>query len=131
MSDADFTAIRQALGAQPDLLLAIVFGSVATGDATFESDVDLAVLAPRRLSAGERIRLIEEVALATGRPVDVVDLRTAGEPLLGQILQHGRRLLGSDEEFARLLTRRLIDAADFLPCQNRILEERRLAWIGK
>lgn len=54
-----------------------------------------------------------------------------GEPLLGQILAHGRRLLGSDEAHGRLLSRHLIDAADFLPLAQRIVDERRRAWIGK
>ena len=59
--------------------------------------------------------LIGDLADATGRPVDLVDLRTVGEPLLGQILSHGLRLLGSTEAHGCLLSRHLIDAADFLP----------------
>ena len=50
--------------------------------------------------------------------------RQAGEPLLGEVLK-GRRLLGSDTSYARLITRHLLDAADFLPYRERILSERR------
>ena len=62
-------------------------------------------------------------------PVDLVDLTQAGEPLLGQILTTGVRLMGSDETHARFLTRHLIEQADFLPYRDRILAERRQAWI--
>jgi hypothetical protein len=64
-------------------------------------------------------------------PVDLIDLKRTGEPLLGQILKHGVRLMGSDTDYAALLTRHLFDAADFLPYRNRILAERRRAWIGR
>ena len=61
--------------------------------------------------------------------MDLVDLHTAGEPLLGQVFK-GQRLLGSTTLYAQLLSRHLIDSADFLPLQQRILKERRDAWLG-
>ena len=69
--------------------------------------------------------------MATGRPIDLVDVHFAPEPLLGQVLKHGRRILGSDTAYAQLLYRHLIEQVDFVPLQNRILSERRMAWIGK
>jgi hypothetical protein len=36
--------------------------------------------------------------------VDLVDLHTVGEPLLGQILRHGKRLLGGGTCYADLNT---------------------------
>jgi hypothetical protein len=83
------------------------------------------------LSANEKIELIAALAQQVGRPIDLVDLYAAPEPLLGQVLCHGRRILGTDVTFATLLSRHLIDQADFAPIQNRILAERRMAWIGK
>jgi len=41
------------------------------------------------------LALIAERA-ATGRSADLVDLRQVGEPWLGQVLRHGRRVRGSD-----------------------------------
>lgn len=122
--------VQQVLARHPELELAIVFGSVARGVQRIDSDVDLAVQAARAMNARQRMDLVGDVAAATGRAVDLIDLRTAGEPLLGQILRHGRRLLGSDEAHGRLLSRQLIDAADFGPYAQRILDERRRAWIG-
>ena len=78
-----------------------------------------------------KIALIEKLAQATGLPIDLIDLKNVGVPLLGQILKHGIRLLGSDTDYAALLSRHLLDAADFLPYRNRILAERRQAWIGR
>ena len=59
------------------------------------------------------------------------DIHTVGEPLLGQILQHGKRILGSDTHYANLIRRHLFDQTDYLPYRNRILAERRQAWIGQ
>jgi len=124
-------AILAALGTQPGIGLAILFGSLAAGEGRVESDLDLAVDAGRRLTASEKMALISELAGSTGRPVDLVDLQAVGEPLLGQILRHGKRILGSDTHYANLIRRHLFDQADFLPYRNRILAERRQAWIGK
>jgi predicted nucleotidyltransferase len=121
--------LTKILARHSDLRLAILFGSQATGQATHASDVDVGVLAPCPLAAERRLELMEEIALECGRPVDIVDLQTAGEPVIGQVLK-GKRLLGSDESYAQLLTRHLLDAADFLPLQRRILAERRNAWIS-
>ena len=123
--------IRQALTEHGGVRLAILFGSRATGRATPHSDLDLAVQTSAPLTAADKIALIEKLAHATGLPIDLIDLKHAGEPLLGQILKHGVRLLDSDEAYAALLTRHVFDEADFLPYRNRILSERRLAWIGK
>ena len=123
--------LRQALTEHGGVCLAILFGSQATGHATPLSDLDLAVQMATPLEAADKIALIEQLALATGLPVDLIDLKHSGEPLLGQILKHGIRLLGSDANYAALLSRHLFDAADFLPYRNRILAERRQAWIGR
>lgn len=110
--------------------MAILFGSLASGWARPDSDVDLAVWSDGPLDAETRIALIDDVALALGRPVDIIDLTRTGEPLLGQILRNGRRLLGSDIDYASLLSRHVFNNADFVPYVNRMLEERRRAWIG-
>jgi predicted nucleotidyltransferase len=115
----------------PHVKLAVVFGSLAAGAARPDSDLDLAVADDRPLSADARMALIADLAEHVGRPVDLIDLTRTGEPLLGQILAHGRRILGSDERYADLLRRHLFDEADFAPYRRRILAERRRAWIGR
>lgn len=111
--------------------LVIVFGSCATGKARPDSDLDIAVDAGQTLTPVQHLALIGALAELTGRPVDLVDFRSAGEPLLGQILQLGQRIHGSDETFAYYLTQHMTDMADFVPLQQRILKERRQAWIGR
>ncbi len=123
--------IVSALGTLSNIHLAILFGSLAGGEGRFESDLDLAVDAGRPLRASEKMALISQLAEKTGRPIDLVDLHTVGEPLLGEILRHGKKMLGSDTDYAKLISRHLFDQADFLPYRNRILAERRRAWIGK
>lgn len=115
---------------QGNIRLAYLFGSLAKGNERPESDIDIALKADAPLTTQQKIDLITQLAALTGRPVDLVDLRLAGEPLTGQILSHGKRLLGSDEEHAALICRHLFDQADFLPYRERILAERRAAWIG-
>jgi len=110
--------------------LAIVFGSVATGKADFDSDLDLAVDFGRPMEQHEKIQLISELAEVLGRPVDLIDLRTAGLPLLKQILAKGKRILGNNAGYALTLYKYLIDQADFMPYRNRILRERREKWLG-
>lgn len=122
------TAVAEVLDHVPRVQLAILFGSCARGTATAASDLDLAVLAAEPLDSDSRIRLIGDLADRLGRPIDLIDLREAGEPLLGEILK-GHRVLGDDATYARLITRHLLDAADFLPYRERILTERRRQWI--
>lgn len=124
-------AILAVINTQPGIRLAILFGSLAAGRERADSDLDLAVDAGHRLTAGEKLALMTELAERTGRPVDLVDLHAVGEPLLGQILRHGNRLLGSETCYADLIRKHLFDQADYLPYRNRILAERRRVWIGK
>jgi uncharacterized protein len=77
--------LRQQLSELPGLELAFLFGSHASGSARPDSDIDLAVLLERPISA---------------------DLKQALTP-----------------------TRHVMNVADFLPLRQRILDERRSAWI--
>ena len=123
--------ILEALEVVPRIELAIVFGSVAAGTQRADSDLDIAIDAGRPLTVAEKMRLITELAAGIGRPVDLVDIRTAGEPLLGQILKYGIRILGGNTQYAGLIRRHVFEKADFAPYRDRILRERRHAWIGK
>ncbi len=124
-------SLASALDAFPEIRLAIVFGSVAREEAGRSSDLDLAVLSDAALSSDSKTALISSLARASGRPVDLIDLQRVGEPLLGEILKHGKRILVRDSTaYAELIRRHLFDAADFLPYRQRIIAERRARWIG-
>lgn len=121
--------IRATLAPYPEVRLAILFGSLARGQGRYDSDIDLAIDAGRPLGIEKKMTLTEALAEHIGRPVDLIDLQTIGEPLLGQILKYGKRILGEDRLYAELVTRHVFDEADFMPYHRRILKERRNAWI--
>lgn len=122
--------VTNALEQHQSILMAAVFGSVAMGTATESSDVDVAVLAKAPLTAEDTISLIESIAIATGRAVDLIDLRKAGQPVLGEIVAHGTQIIGNRSHWGDIVYRNLMDQEDFVPLQQRILEGRRKAWIN-
>jgi predicted nucleotidyltransferase len=64
--------IRDALHFAPSIQIAILFGSLATGEGTSGSDVDMAVGFGRLMTMSERTVLIQELAVRTGRPVGIL-----------------------------------------------------------
>ena len=123
--------LREVLARFSGVSLAVLFGSVAADRQRVDSDLDIAVAADPPLSVAEKIAMMEALAEETGRPIDLIDLSTVTEPLLGQIVCHGRQLLGSDTLYGNLISRHLFEQADFMPIRSRVLAERRMAWIGK
>ena len=111
--------VLQALGrALPDcrVIGLWLYGSHASGRATPRSDVDLAVLADRRLdplavgAAGAQLERI------TGSRVDLVDLRAASGLLRVQATHQGRLIAAPDQLQADLFaTHALSDHASFGP----------------
>lgn len=130
LTPANTALLQAALLQTPGLQLAYVFGSMANGTARPDSDIDLAVMANHRLSPREVVHLMEAAAQATGRPVDLIDLSVAGTPVLTEVLQKGLRLCGDDTAHAKLASRAAIDANDYYPYVQRLLKQRRQAWIG-
>lgn len=123
--------LSQVLASEPDIVLATMFGSVAEGRQRVDSDVDVAVLSDRPLALERRQQLVKLLAIESGRPVDLVDLRTAGAVLLRSAVLRGRRLFCRDNSaYAALMSRALFDSADFLPYRERLLRQRRTVWTG-
>jgi len=123
--------IVQALAGFIEIEQIVLFGSLARGVGNPDSDVDVAVDVGKPLTSAQHIAMTEALAMATGRPVDLVDLRTAGQPLLTQVVTKGRRLLGSDTAWAGVVYRNIMDNEDFVPLQRRILRARQKAWINR
>lgn len=122
--------LLSALEAQPDLRLAVVFGSVARGQAGPESDLDIAVLADGPVDAPRREALIRVLAQASGRPVDLVDLWSADVLVSREALGHGVVALNRDAAaYYHLLSKMVTDAEDFLPLYERLLRHRNEAWL--
>lgn len=126
----DAARLREVLAGFPTIRLAVLFGSMARGTARPDSDVDVAVQADRALAPDVRITITEALALAFNRPVDLVDLRTVGQPLLHEILSGGIQVLGSRHLWGDLVFRNIMENEDFVPYQKRILGGRRRAWMN-
>ena len=125
-------AIVSVLERHPSVSMAILFGSLAAGRECPDSDLDLAVSATAPpLTVDARIELIDDLAAALGRPIDLIDLNQAHGPLLRQVLTTGRLMLCRNRtEYAELLRRLAYEEADVMPYYRRILATRRQAWIG-
>lgn len=121
--------LRTFLQQDPNLELAILFGSMATGKNTSKSDVDLAIKKNKPLTDQQKKIFIEQIAHITGRAVDLIDLSIVGEPLLGQVIKYGKRLIGTDSQYAELALRHIYAQADFVPYIERTLKERRQQWL--
>jgi predicted nucleotidyltransferase len=124
-----FSQLTALLSRYPAIKLAVLFGSMVTDNARPDSDVDLALLAEAPLTTDFKLQLIQTIGAEFGRPVDIVDLYYAAEPILGQVFK-GIKLYGDNTTYAKLLTRHLLNTADFLPLHQRILTERRNKWIN-
>ena len=91
---AIMAGVRAAL---PDVRWLAVFGSTARGDATRDSDVDVAVLAGEPVAA-ERLRgLRGDLEIALRRDVHLIDLRGASTVLRSQVLADAEVLFASGD----------------------------------
>jgi predicted nucleotidyltransferase len=85
----------------PDVGVVILFGSIARGDGTPDSDLDLAVIAPPGWE--HRIELADHVRTRLGNMCDIVvftaeqfdRLAREGEPVVTDILRDGIALVGA------------------------------------
>ncbi len=120
-------ALIRALDGVDGLVSAYLFGSVASGRAHRESDVDVGVLLDRRKSptAAERfdvrLTLIGPLQSAVGREVDLVVLNDAPPQLARHIMTTGRRLVVKDAERDHAQLRVMLSrAADLEPFLRRL-----------
>jgi uncharacterized protein len=123
--------IARLLARYPTIKLGILFGSLAEERATPESDLDLGVAAAESLDTAMKTALIEALAEISGRPVDLVDLRVVSGPILQHVLTRGKLIYCIDRTlYAALIRTMLFNQSDMMPYYDRILAERRKAWIG-
>jgi predicted nucleotidyltransferase len=116
-------ALRRALRTEPNVRLAVVYGSVARGDDTPDSDLDLLVsLGEDRPDAA--IKLAVRLERAVGRAVDVARLNRVQDTaplLLLRAVDEGRVVLDRDNEWAECKMRR----SEIAGCARRAHEARR------
>jgi predicted nucleotidyltransferase len=98
--------LRHVLRTEPNVELAVLFGSVARGeDVAGASDIDLLV-GLRRPAAGALAELCERLQRRLAVKVHVVPLDAAqrNPSLLGEVLRDGRPLVDRAQSWARLRT---------------------------
>jgi uncharacterized protein len=78
-------ALQSALERRQDVIVALLFGSLARGTGRPNSDIDLAVVAP----GVDWLSLGAELSAKLRREVDIAPLDTAGIPLLEEVLRDG------------------------------------------
>ncbi|MDQ7040357.1 MAG: nucleotidyltransferase domain-containing protein [Rhodothermus sp.] len=92
--------LRPRLEVRSEIVFALLFGSVARGQATPLSDVDVGIYVDRPLDLLELGGLVSELELAVRRPVDVVILNEAlkRRPALAyEAAAHGQLICCRDE----------------------------------
>jgi len=129
---AETLTILAGLADHGDLDLAIVFGSFARGLANKYSDLDIAVFPRQPLDAAALQDISDNLAIASGRPIDIVDLTTTNGTLLRQILRHGKVIFAKRPDILGILNERLLDwQADFEPAQQAILTAQRNRFLSR
>jgi len=113
------------LANNPDLLLVVIFGSIANDSQRPDSDIDVAFFPKKRFSSRQRQQLVDQIACAIGRTVDLVDLSDVDGALLRQILHSGRVIFSKQPGITGILSERLLAwQEDFEPQLNALLESR-------
>ena len=116
----------QAIDAFPEIRLAILFGSAASGELTSDSDIDIALAGLSPLTAYQKIKIIGKLSLVLHRPIDLVDLNASPMPILSSILSSGQLLLNRDPELYAKFIRRLWNwNADMATNHQTLLKRRR------
>ena len=124
--------LKKWLQGHSEIELAMLFGSYAKGTATKSSDVDIALQLPDGgvICAEKKMEYLSQLSLIANTMVDIVDLRSVGQPLLAQIMKYGKCLTGSKEVFSQLAVRNVNSTEDFTPNIERMLKERRVRWLA-
>ena len=82
----------------PDLQGVYLFGSVARGDATIASDIDIAILCKQPLNPKFKSKLTEQLENLLQKNIDLIELRFVNIIFQEEILCHAKRIATFDEK---------------------------------
>jgi predicted nucleotidyltransferase len=121
-----FGRLLEELRTQPNMRLAVVFGSVARGEENVAGDLDLLVRL-RRDGFRERADLTRRLQAVSGRRVQLVGLGEAEHAplLLRDVLRDGRVLVDRDGDWRKLTRRERAIGEQAADAERRLDEE---AW---
>lgn len=80
----------------PELIAIYIFGSMADNSTTSESDIDIAFLSFRKISAVEKWKIQEELASKLNQDVDLIDLKDATTILQTEVIEKGILIYSGD-----------------------------------
>lgn len=131
LADSVLNQLRSYFAGQPDVVAAILFGSLARDDARPDSDVDIAVLLTHEAANRgiDRSRLIADLmGLLRRNDVDVVVLNGASPLFQHRVVRDGHVIFARDHtalaEFVIRAIQRYQDTRALRELQRRRLEER-------
>lgn len=123
--------IKEFFESDPDVLLAILFGSFATGRVGVASDVDIAVAYSSPLSLDERVAKAQALSAEINKEVDLIDLHDARGLLLQQVLANRKTLVNRDPElYGMIIARRINEEEDLMPLYEQGLQARRKRFLN-
>ena len=94
MDPSRITQIAQTIHTQlPDIWSIYVYGSQASNKALPESDLDVAVLGPEKISCLKLSETAQSTGILFQTQIDLVDLRSVPTDLQAQIVFKGKRTL--------------------------------------
>ena len=126
-----FAHTVNALNNEEGLKLAIIYGSAAAGTMRIDSDVDIALLFDRPLSAEYKMELVVRLERALLRNVDLVDIATLSGTILKQVLCKGRVLIQKEAgTLAEQMKKMIYNQADMMPYVSRTLLERQRRFVN-
>ncbi|TMM46375.1 type VII toxin-antitoxin system MntA family adenylyltransferase antitoxin [Colwellia ponticola] len=88
------TAIKQYL---PEVKLLYLFGSYASGQQHKNSDIDLAVLLPQKISTVARWEVQQKLTLEFNVDIDLIDLLSASTVMQNEIINKGICLYDAED----------------------------------
>lgn len=113
--------LKAALFAEPDVQLAVVFGSAARGALNRRSDLDVGVMGLR--STARPAALAVTLARIAGRHVDLVQLETAPPLLRFEIARDGVVILEREPHlWSDFKARAMVDWWEWAPLARRFAE---------
>jgi predicted nucleotidyltransferase len=118
--------LTSILGRYPEIGLAFLFGSAASGRMTAESDIDVAVFFQPGPDIDRCEDIREALTKATHREVDLVILNQASPILRMQVLKKGIPLIKNEKMYGEFFVRTLCEYDD-LKRTRKVIEDRILS----
>lgn len=81
----------------PEIRLLYLFGSYASGQINKNSDIDLAVLLPEKISTVDRWEIQQKLALEFNVDIDLIDLLSASTVMQNEIISKGICLYDAED----------------------------------